>query len=182
MSMTTREPRDVTAEVAVKATTEANDTATGRDALLGQVAQRLTLAQRVVKLAAKELMAEHNISPHEVRVGAGQFHALGELAKVERLMAGELADRCHVSEPTVSKMLKSMEANGLVQRQTDPANRRVVWVSITPTGRAKRDKFFAHFQAALVRVLEGLDDAQLTELLHALGHLDRLVENFGPDR
>lgn len=156
--------------------------ATERGALLGQVAQQLTLVQRVVKLAAKELMAEHNISPHEARMGAGQYHALGELAKVERLMAGELADRCHVSEPTVSKMLKSLEANGFVQRQTDPANRRVVWVTITPAGRDMRDKFNAHFHAALVRVLDGLDDAQLTDLARALGHLDRLVEEFDTQR
>lgn len=185
MSTTTNEPRDALAEVAGKVTTHstpANEAGTGRRELLGRVAQRLTLMQRVVKLAFKQLAAEHSASPEVARMGAGQYYALSELAKVERLMAGELADRCHVSEPTVSKMLKSLEAGGFVQRQTDPANRRVVWVSITPAGRTMRDELFAHFQGALVRVLDGLDDAQLNDLLRALGHLDRLVEDFDTKR
>src|SRR5689334_8438397 len=123
--MTTHEPHDTTPA----GTTET--TPASHDELLRAVAERLTLVQRVVRLAAKQLIAEHQISPEAARVGAGQFHALSELAKTERLMAGELADRCHVSEPTVSKMLKSLEASGYVERRTDPANRRVVWVTIT---------------------------------------------------
>lgn len=182
MSMTTREPRNALAEMAEKSTTtkatrgtQANEAATGRDALLGQVAQRLMLVQRVVKLAAKQLMAEHDLSPEVARIGAGQYYALSELAKVDRLMAGELADRCHVSEPTVSKMLKSLEASGFIERQTDPANRRVVWVRLTPAGLAVREKMMSHFEGALARVLDGLDDGQLTDLLAGLGHLEHLV-------
>jgi len=167
MSTTTQGPRASASATAPQQAT--------RDELVRQVARRLTLVQRLVRLAAKQIMAEHGVSPEVMRIGAGQYHALHELAKADRLMAGELAGRCHVSEPTVSKMLKSLEASGLVERQTDPANRRVVWVRLTPAGRTMRDELMAHFEGALAQVLAKLDDAQLTDLLVGLGHLEHVV-------
>jgi DNA-binding MarR family transcriptional regulator len=166
--MTTQQPR--ASDTAATASQQVS-----RDEMVRRVARRLTLVQRLVRLAAKQIMAEHGVSPEVLRIGAGQYHALHELAKADRLMAGELAGRCHVSEPTVSKMLKSLEASGLVERQTDPANRRVVWVRLTPAGRAIRDELKAHFEGALAQVLAGLDDAQLADLLVGLGHLEHVV-------
>src|SRR5579859_1678377 len=145
-----------------------------RAELLRQTVRQMMVGLRMMKLVIKQLTAD---VPREVaQMGEGQYHAVHALFEHDRLKAGELAERCHVSEPTVSKMLKGLEHGGLVERQTDPANRRVVWVSLTPHGRALHDKMVAHFESALVRVMDGLSDDQLRDLIAAFGHLAQLVE------
>jgi DNA-binding MarR family transcriptional regulator len=167
MSTQTREPRNAAAM--------GRDGTASRDELLRQVAQRLGLVQRLVRLAMRQYCSEQQLGAEAARMGGGQYHALMELGKVERLMAGELAERCHVSEPTISKMLKSLEASGFIERHTDPSNRRVVWVSLTPAGREMRERSADYFQSALARALGGLNNAELNDLLLALGHLERIV-------
>lgn len=44
----------------------------------------------------------------------------------------ELADRLHVSAPTIATSLKSLERNGYVDRRTDPVDSRRNLISITP--------------------------------------------------
>jgi MarR family transcriptional regulator, organic hydroperoxide resistance regulator len=156
-------------QVATKPTTTQD-----RAELLRQTVRQMMVGLRMMKLVTKQLTAD---VPREVaQMGEGQYHAVHALFEHERLKAGELAERCHVSEPTISKMLKGLEHGGLVERQTDPENRRIVWVSLTPRGRALHDKMATHFESALVRVMDGLSDDQLRDLIAAFGHLARLVE------
>ncbi len=48
------------------------------------------------------------------------------------LRSGVVAERCHMPEPMVSKTLKNLERSKLIERTTDPDDRRVVWVRLTP--------------------------------------------------
>ena len=68
----------------------------------------------------------------------------------------ELAARMSIESPTLVRHLDRMEHDGLIARTRDEHDRRVVRVSLTPTGRQ-------HFEA-LRGVAEGLD-AQLRALL-----------------
>ncbi len=145
-----------------------------RTELLRQTVRQMMVGLRMMKLVIKQLTAE--VPPEVAQMGEGQYHAVQALFEQERLKAGELAERCHVSEPTISKMLKGLEHGGLVERHTDPENRRIVWVSLTPRGRALHDKMIAHFESALVRVMDSLSDDQLRDLIAAFGHLAQLVE------
>ena len=143
------------------------------DELLQQAVRQMLVMKRVFGLALKRVSAGKETET--VRKGEGQYHTLHALAREERLMAGELAQRCHVSEPTISKSLKSLEHGGLIQRQTDPDNRRVVWVSLTPDGRAMHDKMEAYFEGKMAEVLAPLSESQLRDLIVAFGHLEHLV-------
>jgi DNA-binding MarR family transcriptional regulator len=141
--------------------------------LLQQAVRQMLVMKRVFNLALKRVSAGKEAET--VRKGEGQYHTLHALAHEQRLMAGELAQRCHVSEPTISKSLKSLEHGGLIQRQTDPDNRRVVWVSLTPAGRAMHDKMEAYFEGKMAEVLAPLSENQLRDLIVAFGHLEHLV-------
>lgn len=162
-------------DTAVREQVATTPAATGdRAELLRQTVRQMMVGLRMMKLVTKQLTAD---VPREVaQMGEGQYHAVHALFEHEPLKAGELAERCHVSEPTISKMLKGLEHSGLVERKTDPENRRIVWVSLTPLGRALHDKMIAHFECALVRVMDNLTDDQLRDLLAAFGHLALLVE------
>lgn len=134
---------------------------------------QMLVMRRVVRLALRRLGA--GVAPKDLRLGEGQYHALHALYEHGPLNAGDLAHACSVSDPTISKMLKVLEHGGLVARQTDPTNRRVVWVSLTPQGREMHDKMVAKFDRTMAEVLAPLNDDELRDLIVAFGHLERLV-------
>jgi DNA-binding MarR family transcriptional regulator len=165
---------------AVQEQTQRRVTASSHEALLHEATERMLIIRQVMKQAGKEIRITQ-VAPELAKMGEGQYHALHSLYENEegRLTAGDLAARCHVAEPTISKVVKSLEHSGLVERRTDPSNRRVVWVSLTPQGRAMHDQMLVHFSQALEGVLQPLTDQQLRDLILAFTHLESLFEDAG---
>ena len=101
-----------------------------------------------------------------------QFHLLGTLERAERpLPVGELAIDAGVSTPTATRMLTSLQQEGLVTRQRDPADRRVVFIELTSAGRAcvreKRIDVRAWREQAFA-ALAPAERAQAAQVLSAL--------------
>jgi len=88
----------------------------------------------------------------------------------------ELAEAIGVREATLTHHLNAMEAEGLLTRARDPANRRVHIVQLSETGEAA----FVRLRGAAVsfdrQLRQGLTDADLDHLGRLL---DRLVGNAG---
>src|SRR3954468_16961469 len=51
-----------------------------------------------------------------------------------RVTIGQLAQAEQVSAPTMTRLIVGMERDGLVRREDDPADGRVVWLQATPKG------------------------------------------------
>lgn len=151
----------------------ATDSGATHAELLQRVATRMPVMLRIMKQVAKRVIAEH--APLVATIGEGQWRALHVLYDDGTLQVGELAQRCGVADPTVSKMLRSLEHHGLIERQTDPENRRMVWVSLTAKGQGLVDEIQASFEQGLAQVLHGLSSEQLRDLLRTVSHLERLV-------
>lgn len=88
----------------------------------------------------------------------------------------ELAEAIGVREATLTHHLNAMEAEGLLSRRRDPANRRVHIVELTETGEAA----FHRLRDAAVGFDHQLRDGFTDTDLNRLGRLlDRLVSNVG---
>ena len=91
----------------------------------------------------------------------------------------ELADAVGIREATLTHHLNAMDAQGLVTRRRDPANRRVHLVELTEAGEALflrlRDAAFAFDQ----RLRRGLTDRDAADLEGLLLRLERNVAD-GP--
>jgi MarR family transcriptional regulator for hemolysin len=86
----------------------------------------------------------------------------------------ELAEAVGVTEPTLTHHLGAMEADGLLARRRDPANRRNHIIELTEQG----DAAFARLRAAAVAFDERLHAGFDPEELITLGaQLDRLSCN-----
>ena len=77
--------------------------------------------------------------------------AIGTVGRRGPITLGELAAQERVSPPMITKLVVRLEAQGLVARTTDPADRRVSRVALTETGeawlaeaRARRNEWLAH--------------------------------------
>jgi MarR family transcriptional regulator, transcriptional regulator for hemolysin len=92
-------------------------------------------------------------------------------ASTQRSLAAMLGLR----EPTLSHHLGAMEADGLITRRRDDANRRVQVVALTDAGRAQ---FRRLRQAAVVfdqQLRRGIDDADLMLVDETLARLSANV-------
>lgn len=104
------------------------------------------------------------------------------LASVERAgspTVGALAAVEQVSAPTMSVVVAKLEEQGLVTRETDPADRRVTRVRITAEGRRSLARARTRKNAFLNRRLRSLDPDDLAVLERAAAVLERLA---GEDR
>jgi DNA-binding MarR family transcriptional regulator len=81
-----------------------------------------------------------------------------------------------VTQPAMTQLVTRLEKDGLAQRGGDPADGRVVVVSITDAGRATVEHRRAVHAAALSDRLRVLPDADRAAILAALPAMERLAE------
>ena len=99
-----------------------------------------------------------------------QFGALTRLADGVPSQR-ELADRLQVSTPVVVELVDALEAQGLVERRRDPADRRLNALHVTGGGRDVLERATAVLMAAnedLTRPIGEAGDSELRSLLRKL--------------
>lgn len=92
---------------------------------------------------------------------------------------GELAAAEQVKPPTMSRLVRGLERDGLVAREPDAEDGRVVWVRATPAGARVLEAARARRIASLTRLLEGLDPIEVERLGAAVAALERVLRGAG---
>ncbi len=113
----------------------------------------------------------------EVRPTFGSI--LLPLWEEDGLQMSALARRAQLSKQTLTTLVPSLEAQGLVVRRPDPADRRAQRVYLTPSGRDLRpvaEHVLGELDAAVTALLGPAQFTQLTDGLRALLHLDLPME------
>jgi len=108
-------------------------------------------------------------------LGPAQLSALSVLVFGGPQTIGALARIEQVAAPTVSRMVDALAAAGLVARETDGKDRRVVHVSATPAGASLMQRGRRQRVRRLVRLLEDLDPVELETIGTASERLARLL-------
>jgi DNA-binding MarR family transcriptional regulator len=90
---------------------------------------------RRIALTAKALHAHLDEQLGRAGGSLPSWIALDVLTHADAISQRHLAELMHVESPTLTHHLDRWEADGLVERQRDPADRRVVRVRITEAGR-----------------------------------------------
>jgi DNA-binding MarR family transcriptional regulator len=116
-------------------------------ALLARITRRLADAERPI-------LAEHGLS-------MWAYVALSHLAAAPAGTQLALANAIRYDKTRLIGLLDELEADGLVTRAPDPADRRAKVVTLTPAGRAR--------QAAAQRAIRAMEDA----LLAGIGATER---------
>ncbi|WP_312861098.1 MarR family winged helix-turn-helix transcriptional regulator [Amycolatopsis endophytica] len=87
-----------------------------------------------------------------------QYTALTALRHRNRLSSAQLARRSFVRPQTMHTMVLTLEKYGLIQREEDPRNRRVLLAALTDRGRAVLDECTPLVRGFEARMLAGMDD------------------------
>jgi DNA-binding MarR family transcriptional regulator len=102
------------------------------------------------------------------------------LASVETLgpvRLGDLAAHEGVTAPTQSRLVGSLEQQGLLRRMPDAEDRRATLLAITAQGRRQLEQLRGERSAFLVGQLGTLTPEQRSALVAALDALESLAEN-----
>lgn len=92
------------------------------------------------------------------------------------LTPSELADIERVKRPTATRILRSLEQEGLVERTPDPKDGRSALISLTRDGRERLRRLRKRKNAYLARRMRDLDSGQVATLERAARILERLLE------
>jgi DNA-binding MarR family transcriptional regulator len=133
-----------------------------------QLASRLRLA---VARTARRLRQE---------AGGGLSPTLtAALASIENhgpLTPSELADRERVKRPTATRLIRTLEENGLVTRTADISDLRSSLIAVTPDGRELMRTLRTRKDLYLAQRLRTLSSEDLMTLDRAADLLERLLE------
>lgn len=83
-----------------------------------------------------------------------------------------------VTQPAMTQLVTRLEREGLAERGGDPADGRVVLVSITDAGRAVVERRRASYAAALGGVLDELPAEDREAIIAALPAMERLCDTL----
>ena|SRR5450631_4060311 len=84
------------------------------------------------------------------------------------IKVSDISKMLHVTSPTVTQLLKGLEANGLIERTPDLNDRRMVGITLTPKGAETTQKAWDIFEASFNDLIEYLgkeESEHLAELL-----------------
>ncbi len=76
----------------------------------------------------------------------------------------DIAKRLRIEGPTLTRMLDSLEKDGMVERLPDPKDRRTKLLKATPAGEQALEEIFDIADALRGRLLEGFSEAQLDQV------------------
>jgi DNA-binding MarR family transcriptional regulator len=82
--------------------------------------------------------------------------------------AADLAERTGVSRATITGLLDGLERDGLIERLSDPEDRRVVRVKLTPQGEALLELVRPAYFRWFARILEPLAESEREHLVYLL--------------
>jgi len=135
-----------------------------------RILQSLRRIIRAVEIHSRKLSAHHKIT-------GPQLVCLLAAAERGPMKASELARQVHLSPSTIVGILDSLSQKGLLRRERDDRDRRLVRVTITEKGRAVAKNAPSPLQDKLSEGLARLSDAERATISHALERVVEMMED-----
>ena len=92
----------------------------------------------------------------------------GDNPENPEIKVSEISRFLNVTPPTVTQVIKGLEANGLIERHTDPTDRRTASIALTEKGEAVTQKASKALAASLNGLIEYLGQEQSNQLAELL--------------
>ncbi|OZF04379.1 MarR family transcriptional regulator [Rhodococcus sp. 15-2388-1-1a] len=157
------EVRDAVDRILQQWTVERPDVDVSPMAVIGRISRAASVLDKRIQVT----LAEYGLQP-------GEFDLIATLRRTgapHRLTVGQLLDSAMVTSGAITNRLNRLTDKGLIEREIDPTNRRVVIVQLTAAGISAVDAALpAHVanEEALLTSLTPGERSQLAALLKRL--------------
>jgi DNA-binding MarR family transcriptional regulator len=153
---------------------------TSREDLLQTLLQRMMSVMRHVRHPAPP--------PGKLPLSPPQANILFSIAhKRNGITVKELADFTGVTSGAITQFVDVLVQKGLVMREGDPADRRVVRLKITQLAKEEFERFRQEHLNSFSKVFEVLEEEELIQLLALMGKIESSLNvkeksNVEPDK
>ena len=135
---------------------------------------RLEVANRLHSAAIHLLRRARRVDA-ESHLPAPQLSALSVIVYGGPITLGALAAAEQVRPPTMTKLVAAMEAGGLIEREPDEADRRVVRIRATARGKRILEEGRDRRIAVIAEALAGLPDTDVKAIAEALDAIEKVA-------
>ena len=126
------------------------------------------------------------LRPTAAAVAAGltptRSSVLLHVARAGRIRLSELSDSEGINPTMMSRVIADLSEAGLIERVSDPSDRRAAFVEPTAAGHKLSDRIRRERTDALNVALDGLDEHERSQIEAALPALERLAEQLRGER
>ena len=140
-----------------------------REDLIQTLTQKMTSIMRHVR---------HPGPPPEPVLSPPHIHLLFTIAsnKEEGMSVTELADLSHITPGAVTQFVDGLVERGLVMREGDPSDRRIVRLKLTELAKNQFEKFRKEHLASMAKIFEALNDDEIKQLIALFNKIDTYNE------
>ena len=128
----------------------------------------------LITRARSSLLTSFDTGLEPFGVTGAQFEVLKSLARSDNETAASLCRSLHYDTGSMTRMLDRLQEKGLVIRERDTSDRRLVFLRLTHTGESLIPKIQPALRRALRRHLAGFSAEEVASLKRYLG---RIIEN-----
>ena len=114
-------------------------------------------------------------------VTLAQCHALVEIGRAGRISLTELSEALGLENSTVSRTVNHLVNAGVVSRETDPANRRYIIISLSDDGRQIFDGIETGMGLYYKQLLRKIPEERQEEVLNSIQILVKAFEALGEE-
>jgi MarR family transcriptional regulator for hemolysin len=100
-----------------------------------------------------------------------QWAVLVRLERAEGLKQAELAEQLDLQPITLTRLVDRLSDNGLIERRSDPKDRRAKRLFLTPQARPLLERLHVIGEALMSDVLAGIDDAAIADMVERFGRM-----------
>jgi DNA-binding MarR family transcriptional regulator len=122
------------------------------------------------------------LRPTAAAVAAGltptKISVLLHVARAGDIRLSELSEAEGINPTMMSRVIADLTDAGLVERVSDPSDRRAAFIEPTPAGSKLADRIRRERTDALNLALDGLDERERNQIEAALPALERLAEQL----
>ncbi len=97
-----------------------------------------------------------------------------------KVTAGDLSEFMKVSTARIAVLLKKMEAKGLIEKERDSADGRVVVVKLSAQGKELADKFRANLYAHIGEMIDKIGMDRMLEFAAVSNEIQLLMKKSHP--
>ncbi|WNN67637.1 MarR family winged helix-turn-helix transcriptional regulator [Lactococcus lactis] len=128
----------------------------------------------------REMQKQYDILLDKFELTESRFIILMFLKRAEenKLLPSEIAEKLGSSRPTVSKILKAMEQNELVEKIHSNNDKRSSYFKISSIGLRTLEKFIPHNFEAVKTIFAGFNSDDLNNLSNVLESINHGTSNL----
>ena len=108
------------------------------------------------------------VAAHVMGINRTDGRCIDVLDEHGRMTAGDLASRTGLTSGAITGVVDRLERAGFVRRVRDDADRRRVFVELTPKARQAAERLYSPLAEKSASFLEGLSDAELETVIRFL--------------